>query len=137
MRTHKSRLLLTSALAFACFFIQTLPVGSQCMLTGSSSGTGGGGTYRYVVQTFSDASSCSLTMFMNAFACFPGGQTPTGPNLGITGSYTLTASARTTATNPSCQWDCNCGTVTINAADGLPVELMDFGIVGEETAEGP
>lgn len=134
---RKLRFWLVPVVALVGSLVQPLAVNAQCNTTGVSMGTTGTPAYIYVAKAISNANTCTLTMFMNVFACHPGGQPPV---TGITRMGTmLTASAFTTATNPSCGWVCNCGTamnpgVTITTADGLPVELMDFGI--EDGAAG-
>lgn len=34
--------------------------------------------------------------------------------------------------NPRCVWTCDCGTVTVTSADGLPVELLEFSVDAAE-----
>ena len=132
---RKSRLLWASVLTVICCLMLPVSSSSQCNVTSSTASTittAGTPYYIYVIETISNASTCTLTMFMNVFACHPGGQPPV---TGVMGGNTLTASAYTTATNPSCGWVCDCGPVAIDSNDGLPVELMDFGIAELETDE--
>ena len=95
---------------------------AQCSVTSTYQGnfTTMGMSANYVSKYLSTSYTCSLTMSMNVFNCYPSGA----------GTYTsiLYASAYTTATNPSCGWTCDCGPVTIDGSDGLPVELMDFAV---------
>ena len=62
--------------------------------------------------------SCALTMTNNANC-----------TIAMTITWLQTFNAVQTGTDPSCQWNCSiCPDVTINALDGLPVELLGFGI---------
>ena len=113
---------------------------AQCpTFTSLGSGVAMGMNYIHVSKTFPASHSCYLTMYMNVFACFPGGQTPTGPMTGTPAVNVifLQASAFTTATNPSCGWMCSgCGAVLIDGGNGLPVELMEFSVEEADSAGG-
>ena len=43
-------------------------------------------------------------------------------------AFTAVGAIKTTGPSPFCSWVCNCGTITVDGSDGLPVELMDFSI---------
>ena len=127
MDIRKSSFRTLFLLALISLFALPLPLGSQCMTAITAMGTSGTPAYVYIGKSATNANTCTLTMFMNAFGCFPGNQFP--PVTGVTGmGGMLTASAYTTATNPSCGWVCDCGAITIDTGDGLPVELMGFEI---------
>ena len=86
-----------------------------------------------VSKTLDASHSCQLTMSMNVLFCFPQ----------ATAMLTnrLVATAQTGGgPNPSCGWVCNCPTGTVQVTidgitDGLPVELMDFGVVEDPESE--
>jgi len=73
--------------------------------------------FKYLTTTY----TCGVSMSMNVINC--GG--------GVATSI-LSATAFTTATNPSCGFDCGACSETIDTSDGLPVELMDFSVEGSE-----
>lgn len=112
-----------------------LPVsGGVCGVTTTNKTTFTTGTDTIVVTKTLDAShSCQLTMSMNVLFCFPQ----------ATAMLTnkLVATAQTGGgSSPSCGWVCDCpvGTVQVTIDginDGLPVELMDFGVVGDGESE--
>ena len=94
----------------------------QCMVTSTNVGTTGG--FPYVVKTLSLSTFCQATSSFNA-TCTPGGG----------GASNLFLSATASGPNPSCQWNCGCGTVRIDGTDGLPVELLEFEVDGGETLD--
>jgi len=128
MHVRNSKSLLGTFLIIAGLLFQPINANAQCTIASVDSGTlsSGGMNSKWVIKYFNSSESCSLTMSMNVIACNP---SPSGSVL------SLTATAYTTATNPSCGWNCGCGPVTINNADGLPVELLDFSI-GQVPGEG-
>ncbi len=140
MRIRIQPFWLAAVLVLVCALVQPFPVSSQCVTGMSTMGTTSTPAYIYIQRTFTNATQCHLTMFMNVKACFPGGQTPVGPFTSVTRvNGAVTASAFTTATNVSCGWVCMpCGSIVVNGAnDDLPVELMDFSVDGDETDENP
>ncbi len=86
-------------------------------------------SYVYIDKFLDMTRSCSFVTSNNAALCNPGVTLPTnrliasvtGPNINM---------------NPSCSWSCTgCGAIVTNAADdGLPVELMDFGVDDADAA---
>ena len=121
-------------LVLVCLVALPLSLSSQCNTTNITGGTytnttTGSLPYYYVTKTISNANTCTLTMFMSILLCDPGGEPVATGATGMTGM--LTASAYTTATNPSCGWICDCGAVVIDGSSGLPVELMDFAVEDE------
>ena len=95
---------------------------SQCMTTTVMKNTGGGSVQVYKI--LSAVYNCNLTM-QNAFFCSP-------TTLGNTTSFLL-ATAMTATVQPSCVWNCACGTVTIDGANGgLPVELTEFSVGNDD-----
>ncbi len=71
------------------------------------------------------ATSCAVTMSNNANC-----------TLTMATMYIHTFNAVQTGPNPSCQWSCSaCPTVTLDTADGLPVELLEFDIEDGDTEQ--
>ena len=99
-----------------------LPVGleAQCGVANTVVTTSTG--YVTVVKTLSAIYLCQLMMPTNAVNCFPNNTATPVP-----ASY-LSAAAATAMVSPFCNWMCNCGPVSINSSDGLPVELMAFSV---------
>ncbi len=124
MKKRISPILLGSALILISFFAQPLPVESQCMVTNTVvfPAPSPGSPYTVVYKYLNGGYLCNRVASNNVSLCAP------GPAAIV--RTTLTASANTTATNPSCQFSCTggCGTITIDRNDGLPVELMEFEI---------
>ncbi len=104
----------------------TIPVSSQAQCVVSSSNASSTPPTIFVFKTLSTVVNCALTMSMNVLGCFPTAGTSTS---------ILSASASTAATNPSCAWACDCGGVTIDSSNGLPVELMEFSVETESAGE--
>ena len=128
VNARKSRFWLVPALVLACLLVQPVGVASQCMVMSTPTGTLSAGMIITALKVLSTAANCSLTMTMAA-SC-----NPVGPS--VTASLFASAHTSTTATmSVSCGWNCGCGAVTIDGTDGLPVELMDFGIEDEETPD--
>ncbi len=120
MRTSAKRLIILPLLAVSFMILAPTSVMGQCAVTNSSVATFG--SVIYVYKNIAPAASCSVTASMNVNGCFPP----------VTTSTTLlSASAQTTATNPSCNFNCTCGSVTIDGSDGLPVELLQFSVEEE------
>jgi len=132
MDVRKSLLPLIAALAVFVLIGHGAPADAQCVTTNVSSGA----SPMFIVKTISNANTCTLTMFNNA-DCFPGGNYP--PTIGMTRMSVrmlpLSATPFMGFSNPSCGWACDCGAVTSNASDGLPVELMEFEIEDDESSE--
>ena len=90
-------------------------------------------TYNVVVKGFVTPPDhfCEQTMVMSA-TCDPG-TAMTAMNMTV---GNVIAYAMTSAVSPSCAWQCQCGTstvqITIDGGDGLPVELMGFEVVEED-----
>jgi hypothetical protein len=120
VKIHPSSFWYGSLLLLLCLLLQPAGIGAQCMIVGTDmgSGTQGGMNYRYGVKYLSMDFQCTVTMQMNMIGCSPD---PTNSTDFLSGA------AFTTAVDPTCAWDCACGTVTITNVD-LPVELMDFAI---------
>ncbi len=96
--------------------------------------------YAVVVRVFSGSSAavgpCATTMSNNAFICQPTNIGSGVYNCANTmGCQGLLAAATGVTTNPqshSCGFSCGgCGQQVIDNSDGLPVELMGFGIEGD------
>ncbi len=90
------------------------------------------GVYTYIEKNLPSASMCTLTMHMSVYACAPGGSGATlmtgvmstsGPPLTVLATRFTSSGA-----DPSCGWNCGCGSVVANSLDGLPVELMEFSV---------
>ena len=130
MKKRISPILLGSVVLLISFFAQPLPVESQCMVTNTvvSPAPSPGSPYNVVYKTLNGPYVCNRVASNNASLCAP--NLPTARTM-------LTASANTTAVNPSCQWYCTggCGTITTDGSDGLPVELMEFEIVENDSGE--
>jgi len=129
MGQRKISYLLIPMLMLVGLFILPTCGQSQCVTTNVyvGSATAPGPPYNFVIKYMSAPGSCTLTMTMNARNCNPG-------TAGFSTSL-LWAYANTTAVSPSCQWACDCGTVTTDSSDGLPVELMSFSV--EDEADKP
>ena len=131
MDTRRSQLWLFPVLVVTCLLTQPAELEGQCVVMTTYAPVSIPPTIS-VTKVLSAAGMCTRTMQMNNLGCFP-----TVP--GMTTAF-LIAGASTGATNPSCGWLCTCGGVPTNIStgpgDGLPVELMDFSIEGEELAEG-
>lgn len=131
MEKRTASILLGSTLILISFFAQPLPVESQCMVTNTVSIPAPSPTspYNVVYKYLNGTYQCNRVASNNASLCAPG----TAP----LPRTMLTASANTTATNPSCQFYCTggCGTITIDKNDGLPVELMEFEIAEDHSGE--
>lgn len=135
MNIHRNTSRLGSSLILASLPIQPLSVEAQCSSnTQTSTGvTGMGMKFNHVVKYLGGFKSCSSTMWMgsttmdwmtmDSFYCYPTSPTTT---------QHVSATAFTTAPSPSCGWVCTAcgpaGTVTIDKSDGLPVQLLEFGI---------
>lgn len=117
MDFRKSRRWLLPVLILAVLLIQPVELKSQCMV--STTNSNAGPTAVQVYKILSGSYFCSLTM-QNAVFCSP-------TAMGNTTAFLL-ATALTATANPSCAWNCACGSITIDGSDGLPVELMDFEI---------
>lgn len=94
---------------------------AQCNVASTVSMTFGATKAVYKILT---APALCQTTMMNALFC-----SPTGSAMN---TNFLLASAMGTAT-PSCAWSCTCSGggaphVVIDGSDGLPVELMEFGL---------
>ncbi len=63
---------------------------------------------------------------------------PALTNIGGYGMETLSGMKTAAATDPTCAWKCCyvAGFVSMDMADGLPVELMDFAIDGDDDTQG-
>jgi len=109
-----------------CLLVLPQQAQAQCMVTNTSVFVGA--TYTYVKKTLNGTYICSLVTSNNASLCAPAVPLP---------RMTLTASASSVAIAPSCSFACTggtaCASITITGADGLPVELLEFKIVQEET----
>ena len=114
--------------SLALISVLVLPLSSQaqCMISGTGGGTGTsmGMPTNFVVKTLSSSYLCTLTMSMNVIGCNPAGTAV---------SAYLTATAFPSVGPASCGWTCACGQITIDGpSDGLPVELLDFSVEGED-----
>lgn len=107
----------------ACLF--PMSVQGQCVTTATMQTTVG--MTILVTKSLSASAVCTLTGGMNIVGCVPSGAATTS---------VLMAGATTGAATPSCAWTCACGAVVIDGSDGLPVELMDFGIEDESEDVG-
>ena len=129
MLDRSSPIRLVSALALVCLLVIPAGLESQCATNAMAPFTFLGDTF--VTKTIVPNASC-MTVAMNAMTCFPGAVSMNGMSL-----FAVRAPA---TTNAYCNWVCNCPgspaqAITISAAaDGLPVELMDFGIEADETS---
>lgn len=80
---------------------------------------------RNVGSSGTAATTCALTMSNNANC-----------SIGMAATFLQTFHAVQTGPNPSCQWSCTaCPEVTLDTADGLPVELLEFDIENGDTEE--
>ena len=133
MDVRKSLLPLIAALAVFVLIGHGAPADAQCVTSITSSG--GGPTATFIAKAVTNATMCTLTAFNDA-DCHPGGNYP--PVIGVmltTPNVYLSATRYMGMSNPSCGWTCDCGAVTSNASDGLPVELMEFEIEDDESSE--
>lgn len=128
MPIRKSTIWLAAVLILAALVGRPAPVGAQCVVTNTDTGSNVAMTYMYVNKTLTAPYFCTLTMSMNVIACNLSGGAGT--------TNVLSASAFNTAVNPTCGWNCACGIVTIDGSDGLPVELMEFSVEDEGEAGG-
>ena len=124
MDTRKNRFWLLPIVILICLFTLPADVGSQCNVISTMQYLANSPTTITIVKTIGPGGWCRSTM-MNASSCFPGpGYAPWSM---------LQAVAMSATVNPSCAWQCTCGTgalphFIIDSSDGLPVELMDFTI---------
>ncbi len=131
MATTKSRFWIVPMLILICSLCSSESVEAQCVVTNTSIDMPGTIT-TVVTKSLSAATNCtSVPTQMNAVDCNPGAG-------GASTDY-LTADAMAATMNPRCVWVCGCGTtmnpgVTIDASDGLPVELMDFAVEDDVAA---
>lgn len=125
MQRCKSIIRLSPLLLLVGLFLLPAEAEAQCSTSIVSSGTypTGGMVAKYIQKSIGGSYMCTLTMSMSVIDCAPSG---------AGSGTTLSATAFTTAANPSCGWNCGCGTVAITVADGLPVELMEFSVEGSD-----
>lgn len=106
---------------------------AQCNVAGTFVASGMGAFQ--VRKTLTSAPGCSVTASMNVVDC--GGVTfvrsPGSVNCPTGGGNCLALLAQLdvqslTPAPRSCMFNCPCGNVTIDNSDGLPVELLSFGI---------
>lgn len=134
MVTRHSRFWLIPLLALSVPLVHPTPVESQCTAALQPPGTYGTFPSAYIVvrRVLNASYVCQNVAANNQRGCYPTAAQ-------VSAYQTLTASAYTTATNPSCQWQCACATqsptFTTGTENGLPVELMDFA-VEEDVASG-
>ena len=124
MILRSPKLAFASILLLSCLLIQPVGLDAQCVTDGSPN-VAMFGTTVVITKYLTAPTTCTGTV-SNAFACLPSlGEVRTMQTY-------LGASAQTMmSTNPSCAWNCGCGSINTNAAnDGLPVELMDFAVEG-------
>ena len=117
--TCKFRFWLVPALLLFCALARPGAVKAECMYA-STNVLMPGGTMTILVEKYltMKANCASIPTQMNAVDCNPGTMV----------HYTdlLSGEAMTATVSPNCAWNCDCGTVTIDGSDGLPVELLDF-----------
>ena len=121
-----SRFEMTAVLLISLALLSPSNLLAQCMLSPVVVGMPGANTIT-VYQYFTLASrpqGCVATA-SNAYGCYPA-LAPDTMNVSFLLASAMTATTMTM--NVSCVWDCDCGTVTIDNSDGLPVELMEFAV---------
>ncbi len=150
MKTRQLRFWLGLVSVFVCLLLGPAAAEAQCGVTMGCTVVGqttyffpNPTTYTYIriTKTLNMAANCPdpTGANANAFAC---GESPSNA-----AATKLIAAAETGTATPLCNWACNCGVgcnpqaISISGADGLPVELMDFGIeegfgVGEPESDG-
>ncbi len=76
----------------------------------------------YVFKYLAANQNCNLIAMNSAF-CNP----PSSQNVSRVDASAIGAQI---SNNPSCSWACTgaCGSISTTTADGLPVELMGFGV---------
>ena len=123
----KNQLLKLSSILLLSLGLSVLPakLDAQCVtnVVSSYTDTVNGMNYQFISKSIATTGTCTRTMTNNVIGCGPAGMNP--------GINAVWASAYTAATSPSCDWVCECGPVTIDGSDGLPVELLGFEIDGE------
>ncbi len=120
MNTRSARIGLMTIAILASLALTSGTAQAQCNTLGLNTGLMNGNT-TVLTRTLAASYFCqSVPSQMNAVDCIPGA--------GGANTMYLTADAMVATVGPKCQWSCACGTVTIDAGDGLPVELLRFGV---------
>lgn len=89
-----------------------------------------------VTQSSVSERQCSRTVTVVSASCVETAANATCFEVSYMGRGLIGVEAPTpTVGNEYCQWQCNGQTCRIEAIDGLPVELLEFGVDPEEGAE--
>ncbi len=99
------------------------PVSAQCVFNDSHIYTAGGVAQVVRLDYFS-MNTCSIVSQGGSIANAFVGSFPNAHGYALRAAAYLPA----TGTNNFINWNCDCGSVTISNANGLPVELMSFGV---------
>ncbi len=120
MNAYDTKVWLVASVALLGLSLSAATVQAQCNVIGTN--TGVAGSYTTIISKGLAASYVcqSVPGQMNAYACAP------GSGGGLVANLTATAMSSTMA--PQCVWNCACGQITIDSSDGLPVELLRFGV---------
>ena len=78
---------------------------------------------KYLTATPATGCGSPMGMGANCYSFPTPGTTATPPF-----TFTAVGAIKSTGPSPYCSWVCNCGIITVDGSDGLPVELMDFSI---------
>lgn len=123
MKERRPRTLLLSIVLGLGLIVTPAGVDAQCAVTATTV-TGTPSARTVVVMGINRV--CNAGIGMNGATCFPNA---------VANAMTWSAMANAmTAVSPSCTWNCVLTTVcilTIDASDGLPVELMEFSVEPE------
>lgn len=144
MATRESRFWLGLVSVLVCLLVSPVGVESQCAtsITMMTTSPASPPTYPYVLIRIDKM----LNMGVNCGGAPTMAMADACAELTMAGLTTrLRASAYTNTATPYCNWVCNCGAppydmqlIRTDGGNGLPVELMDFGIevLGAEGSAG-
>ena len=117
---QRTRFSIAVAVLVACALVPSQAM-AQCSVTFTATGsyTMGGMDVNYVIKYLSTTYTCTVSMSTNVIACNGGVNTTA-----------VSGTAYPSIPSAACGFNCDCGTVTIDGSDGLPVELLDFSVGG-------